>query len=546
MRNYFEFVRSEAGPLKKGIVLMTVAAGVANGLAVASAINTASKIKPGSLHFAEFFLFTSLIALFWYCKRYSINESTKLVENVVRHLRLRILGKLKTTDLLGLEAIDKGIFYSALATDAATISQATMVAVNAVSAGVMLTFIVIYIAAISLKAVLISVAIVSFIVLIYLRTEKEIASSLKKAVACENTFMDNLDGLLKGFKELKLNRRKYQDFSEQELTAVISDSTGRRIDAGLRLNVTILLSQSFLLFSISGILFLLPQLDQSQISLIPKLIALIIFTADPVGNLAMAIPAISRAEAAIDNIRKLEGLIDQGQSEKERIANAQPVEELSWSRIGLEELFFEFPRKENGRPFHVGPMSLEFHRGEITFIVGGNGSGKSTFLKVLTSLYPAGRGRILLDEREITPENKASYRNLFSTIFSDYYLFKRLIGIDPPGEERVSSLLAQMELGNKTAIENGTITNRELSTGQKKRLTLIVSVLEEKPVMIFDEWAADQDPVFRKFFYEVLLPELKAQGKTIIAVTHDDKYFSAADRIYKMEYGGCVPYLHGT
>lgn len=545
MKNYFEFVRGEAGHLNKTMVMMTAVAGIANGLAVATAIHTAGKLQPGSLHFREFFLFTSLMALFWYCKRYSMNESTRLVEEVVRILRLRILGKLKTTDLLGLEAIDKGIFYSALAMDATTISYSTTLAVNAVSSVIMLTFIVIYIGVMSTKALFISVGIVSFMVLLYLRNEKQIAASLQKSASCENTFMDNLGGLLNGFKELKMSRRKYQDFSEGELGKVIDSSTNQRVEAGLRLNVTILLSQSFLLLSIGGILFFLPQLDKSEIPIIPKLIALLIFTAGPITDFAMAIPAISRAEAAINNIRTLEGLIDLGQSRNEQICDEQGVEMLTWNKIVMEDIFFQFPHKENGRPFTIGPMHLEFHKGEITFIVGGNGSGKSTFLKVLASLYPLNSGHIRLDDTEITPYNKASYRNIFSVIFTDYYLFKRLIGIDQPDNHLVETLLSRMELTDKTSIEDGMITNRNLSTGQKKRLTLIVSVLEDKPVMIFDEWAADQDPVFRKFFYNVLLPELKAKGKTIIAVTHDDNYFHAADRIYKMEYGRCVPYVHG-
>ncbi len=542
MKSYFEFIKTEVGRINKTMVLMTITAGIANGLAVATAIQTAGKLKPGNLHFQAFFLFGSLMALFGYCKRYSMNESTKMVEGVVRIIRLRILNKLKTTDLLGLEAIDKGIFYAALASDATTISNSTTIAVNAVSSMIMLTFVIIYIGVMSMKALLISGGIVSLMILLYLRSEKQIAESLRKSTLSENTFMDNLGGLLSGFKELKMNRRKYQDFSRSELNAIIDATTDLRVDAGLRLNVTILLSQTFLLLSIGGILFFLPQIDKSQIPIIPKLVALIIFTAGPIGDFAMAIPAVSRAEAAITNIRTLEGLIDLGQSQNERICDEQPIAELPWSRICLDNISFQFPSRGNGRPFSIGPLDLEFHQGEITFIVGGNGSGKSTFLKVLTSLYSPASGHIRLDDTEITPYNKASYRNIFSTIFTDYYLFRRLIGIDQPDPELVRTLLSRMELADKTSIENGVITNRELSTGQKKRLTLITSVLEDKPVMVFDEWAADQDPMFRKFFYDVLLPELKAKGKTIIAVTHDDNYFYAADRIYKMEYGKCVPY----
>ena len=524
------------------MVLMTVTAGIANGLAVATAIHAAGNLKEDSLHFSTFLLFSSLMALFWYCKRYSMNESTKIVEDVVRIIRLRILDKCKTSNFLSLESIDKGIFYSALATDASTISQSTSMAINAVSSTVMLVFIVLYIGVMSIKALAISVAIISLMVLLYLANEKRIAASLQKSASCENNFMDNLGGLLNGFKELKMNRRKYQDFSKKELHSVIDSSTDLRIDAGLRLNITILLSQTFLLLSIGGILFLLPHIDKSEIPIIPKLIALIIFSASPISDFAMAIPAVSRAEAAINNIHTLENLIDRGQSQSEQICEEQPIEELPWDKIFLDKIFFQFPAGKNGRAFSIGPLDLELHKGEITFIVGGNGSGKSTFLKVLTSLYSPTNGHILLDKDPITPYNKASYRNLFSTIFTDYYLFKRLIGIEQPDNELIRSLLTQMELVDKTSIQDGEITNLDLSTGQKKRLTLIVSVLEDKPIMLFDEWAADQDPVFRKFFYDVLLPELKNKGKTIIAVTHDDRYFYAADRIYKMEYGQFVPY----
>lgn len=521
---------------------MTVTAGVANGLAVATAIKAAGELKPGELHFQTFLLFTSLMALFWYCKRYSLNASTRMVEEVIRTLRLRILGKLKTTNLLGIESIDKGIFYSALATDAATISNSTAMAINAVSSSFMLVFIMGCIAFMSIKALFISVGIIGLMLLLFLRNEKRIAKSLWQSTLSENRFMDNLGGLIDGFKELRMNRRKYQDFSREELEAVINSSTDQRIDAGLRINVTILIAQSFLLIAIGGILFFLPQIDQSEIEIIPKLIALLIFTAGPIGDFAVAIPAIARAEAAINNIRTLEKLIDKGQSRNEKICEEHDIKEIAWDKISLNEVLFQFPVKENARSFGIGPIDLEFNRGEITFLVGGNGSGKSTFLKVLTSLYSPNSGHIRLDDAKITPYNQASYRDLFSTIFTDYYLFKRLIGIDQPDDERVYALLSQMELADKTSIEHGEITNRELSTGQKKRLTLITSVLEDKPIMIFDEWAADQDPVFRKFFYDVLLPELKAKGKTIIAVTHDDNYFYAADRIFKMEYGQCLPY----
>jgi len=542
MKNYINFIREESGAIKKSMILMTSIAGIANGLAISTAIHTAEKIKPGELHFREFLMFCSLMLLFWYCKRFSMNESTKMVEKIISSLRMRILGKLKTTNLVNFESIDKGVFYSSLSEDASTISASTNLAVNAMSSAVMLIFIICYIAILSIKGLIISLGIIALMVLMYLRNEKKIAELFKKSTVAENTFMDNLGGLLLGFKDLKLNRRKYKEFNKCELEDVITESADHRVDAGLRMNITILLAQTFLLLAIGGMLFILPQFDSDNVDIIPKLIALLIFASAPISDFAVAIPAMARAEAAINNIRYLEELIDEGQSRSEKIADEQAIRDLKWDTISLNDVSFQFPHKFNGRPFKIGPVNLEFKKGEITFIVGGNGSGKSTFLKVLTSLYSPESGTICIDDTEIDAFNKASYRNLFSTIFSDYTLFRRLLGIDMPEDSLLNELLKKMELAEKTTIEAGAITNRDLSSGQKKRLALIVSILEDKPVMVFDEWAADQDPVFRKFFYDNLLPELKAKGKTIIAVTHDDKYFYAADSIFKMEYGKFIPF----
>ncbi len=69
---------------------------------------------------------------------------------------------------------------------------------------------------------------------------------------------------------------------------------------------------------------------------------------------------------------------------------------------------------------------------------------------------------------------------------------------------------------------------------------MIIALLENRPLLLLDEWTADQDPQFRLFFYTQLLPKLKSQGKTIVLINHDDRYFSTADRVIKMEYGQII------
>ena len=171
------------------------------------------------------------------------------------------------------------------------------------------------------------------------------------------------------------------------------------------------------------------------------------------------------------------------------------------------------------------------------FIVGGNGSGKSTFIKLLTALYEPDSGSIRWDGEQVTAANVGAYFGLFTVIFSDFHLFDRLYGIDPVDTTALRRLLFEMQLDHKVSFSDGRFSTTDLSSGQRKRLAMVVARLENRPVCVFDEWAAEQDPEFRKHYYEVLLPQLKAEGRTVVAITHDERYFHVADKVIWMEEG---------
>jgi putative ATP-binding cassette transporter len=242
----------------------------------------------------------------------------------------------------------------------------------------------------------------------------------------------------------------------------------------------------------------------------------------------------------VKNIYELEQQIDK----KNQFFVKPPMASISqFQEIRVEKMTLHYTDKKGQPLFSVGPLNLTIKPGETLFIVGGNGSGKSTFVKLLSGLYYPVTGCIYLDNKEIDYTNYQEYRELFSIIFTDFYLFDKLYGLPTIDKERVKTLLQMMELDNKTNyLEAGKFSNINLSTGQKKRLALVVALLEDRPIYLFDEWAADQDPHFKKYFYEIILKNLKQQKKTIIVVTHDDKYFETADRILKMEYGQLVEY----
>jgi putative ATP-binding cassette transporter len=209
----------------------------------------------------------------------------------------------------------------------------------------------------------------------------------------------------------------------------------------------------------------------------------------------------------------------------------------------MRDVVFSYMDKSSEAVFRVGPLNFTLHSGDIVFISGGNGSGKSTFLKLLAGLYEPDSGELLLDGVRVDDTNRDAYRALIAAIFVDYHLFQRLYGIADPGPGEINRLLTQFRLTDKTRLTGGEFSTLDLSGGQRKRLALIVSLLEKRPILLLDEWTADQDPDFRRKFYDELLPDLKQAGETVVVITHDDRYLAELDlpaRKLRMDEGRFV------
>jgi putative ATP-binding cassette transporter len=216
----------------------------------------------------------------------------------------------------------------------------------------------------------------------------------------------------------------------------------------------------------------------------------------------------------------------------------QAEEGASFSRLELKGIVHSYHREQEDSHFVLGPLDLTFHPGELVFLVGGNGCGKSTLAKILAGLYVPEAGEIRLDGRLITDKNRDEYRQLFSAVFADFYLFENLLGLNRPNVDvQAGEYLELLHLQHKVKVRDGILSTTAVSQGQRKRLALLTAYVEDRPFYLFDEWAADQDPYFKGVFYTQLLPELKSRGKTVLVISHDDKYFDVADRIIKMDYG---------
>lgn len=359
------------------------------------------------------------------------------------------------------------------------------------------------------------------------------------ARAGEDELQKHFRGVVEGAKELRLNRQRRAQVHGLRLSGA-ADRVARLKTRALGLFWVADGANSVLFFLfVVGILALRPSLGLDA-QVVSGFVVVLLFIKGPIEELAGLLPHFSQAKVAFVRIARLSAEFRQ---ERQSAASgpmpcAPPV-----SHIELRQVRYRFDAPEaGGPPFEVGPIDLRIQRGETVFIVGGNGSGKTTLIKLLLGLYPPAEGQILLDGVPVTDQNREDYRELFSAIFSDYHLFDELIPRGPDQLRAAEEMMVRLEIAGKVRLADGTFSTTDVSTGQRKRLALVHALLENRPVMMFDEWAADQDPGFRSVFYRELLPELKRQGKTLIVVSHDDRYFGVADRVVRMSGGLLADY----
>ena len=256
----------------------------------------------------------------------------------------------------------------------------------------------------------------------------------------------------------------------------------------------------------------------------------------PLQMIMNSAPGLARARIALQNIQELGITLSHSASPE---ASADPA--LLTDRsvcLQLCNVTYSHRGVDSLDEFTVGPIDLTIAPGELLFITGGNGSGKTTLAKLLVGLYTPDEGELLYNGERISDQNRDSYRQLFSAVFSDFFLFESLLGLEPAQlDDRAREYIHSLRLQDKVRVKDGVFSTTALSQGQRKRLALLTCCLEDRPVLFFDEWAADQDPSFKEFFYFTILPGLKAQGKTVIVISHDDRYYGVADRIVNLESG---------
>lgn len=345
----------------------------------------------------------------------------------------------------------------------------------------------------------------------------------------------HFQGLLHGTKELKLHRERRAAFFNESLepTADSIKQNGQKADAIH--SITSGWGQLLVFILIGLLLFAGPSLRQIDQQTLTGYSLIVLYMMTPLEVLLSLIPTLGRANVALVKVDQL-GLSLESQVKED--IEAPVAQHAGYKSLELRNVTHTYRREGIEESFVCGPVDLSFNTCEIVFLTGGNGSGKTTLAKLLTGLYSPESGDIRLNGELVTDANRENYRQLFSTVFSDFYLFDTLLGLDGPDlDARTQYFLSELQLTHKVNVIERKLSTTELSQGQRKRLALLTAYLEDRPFYVFDEWAADQDPYFKETFYLQLLPELKARGKTVLVISHDDRYYYMADRVIKLDYG---------
>jgi putative ATP-binding cassette transporter len=455
-------------------------------------------------------------------------------QTAVFALQLRLSRQILATNLRQLETIGFPRLLALLTEDIQAISEAVAVVPVLVINCATLLGCMVYISWLSwqvLGLVLVLTGIASVSCRWFLVKGRDV---LAIARGHQDRLFSHFRALVEGIKELKLHARRQQAFTDEEL-ATTATQLRRTNSQGLSYFAVLDSWGKFIyFFAVGVVLFLLP--NWMDLSAETRFGYVITFTylLGPMETLVNKLPFIGKANVALHRIQTL------GLSLAKTNCSVEPhgAPPSSWQRLDLKAVTHTYRTEKDDTDFTLGPIELTLYPGEILFIIGGNGSGKSTLAKLITGLYLPQNGEIWLDDQPIDDQNRNWYRQHFSTIFADFFLFERLLGLEAQGcDVQAQRYLEKLHLEHKVSIHAGHLSTTDLSQGQRKRLALLTAYLEDRPIYLFDEWAADQDPSFKDIFYHQYLQELKARGKAVIVISHDDHYFQVADRIVKLNYG---------
>lgn len=483
------------------------------------------------------YVFIGMVLLSFFTNYFFQNYMVELTNSILYRLELSILDKTHNASFNSFEKVGPDRIYSSIS-DARILSRVPETFVAILNAGVTLICCLVYLFGVSLLGGITVLALMVSLLLFYLYRNRQIDRNLNKVRDLQDGYYKSIRELLIGFKQIRVSTRRNKNLFDNHIMANRdkAKALSNSVSKGYVINE---LTGVYSWYVILGfIIFALPlfyQVDKVQMT---SYITTVLFMMSPVAQLLMFVPSYTQFRISLNRINKLDS---------ELVPDAVPVDlalvpDRKFDSIRFENLVYSY-NASDASAFKVEIDNLELRKGEVVFVVGGNGSGKSTFINLLTGLCKADSGKVFINGEESDWEKVSLFSNNMAVVYTDQYIFEE--NYDEfdisEGNPRVNNLIDFVNLnGVLKRKENNTWFKMGLSKGQRKRVSLLLALLEEKPILILDEWAAEQDPRNRRLFYTEWLPAIKKMGITVIAVSHDDDYYHLADRVVKFNYGRVV------
>ena len=524
-----DFLKREGIDQFKSLIFLSLSVALVSTLMVAMINKGASLVADDKPITIYFFAYLILLGVFWFVARRSNKKNVTHSQFLIHKFVMRTMKMVLQTNLINFEKIGATRILNSVGKDAQTLSGTIPLLIGSVTSISIVIFLIIYTAFISITAFIILTVVTLIIFLITSKALMKSHNSIMEAWKQEVGFFAIYNDFLFGFQEIKLNKDRAKSIAE-DFIALSKKTAKNKADALVEITNFFSFLQTMLYILIGIMIFIVPILSTHFSKDILEIATTTLFLVGSLSATIQTIPSLSQGNVAAKQVLDIEEILKRGLNNEVK----QYQFDKDVKSIELRDAVFKYDNKEK---FQLGPINFKFSKGKIYFVRGSNGSGKTTLLRLLVGLYSPEKGGVYINGQLLKNNLKTSYQNLFAVVFNDSHLFSKLYGISDESLEQLSDLISMMELNHKVEVKNKIFNTLDLSTGQRKRIALMVALMEDRNFIVLDEWAADQDPVFRKKFYNKILPSLKKQGKTVIALTHDDAYYDTADEIIKLENG---------
>ena len=534
----FDFFRDEVKADYRPLLALLVCSGLANASLLIFINLGAEYAFSESIKLVLLAGYVVALLVYVLAQRYTLDKAIAAVEAGLAEMKVRLFNKLQQKELAFIEQHHHMSDFASLVKDSNLLAQGTTQFILAIQNAIVVLIASIYLAFLSVTTFYLLIGALLVALPFYAANIRKSRHCLQSSTQQESSFLRHIQAMLQGFTLLKLDDAEATGLAQSTQSANQQASTSR-LAFNTHMVENIIFSNAVFYVFLWVIVFILPMFISEHQALLYSIISTLLFIMVPLLMLVVVVPMLARTTQNLSSLYALEKKLDQAPSVACLVADQSSVVS-TFKSLALHNVSFQYLNPQQQSLFSAGPFNLRLQAGELVFLVGQNGSGKSTFLKLLSGLYVPHGGTLLLNDQPVAAVERTALHELFSPVFADFHLFDELYGISDQQAAEVAFWLREMQLEAVTRFDGRRFSHTRLSTGLCKRLAFVVAVSKQRPICLLDEVAADQDPAFRQHFYHHILPLLKQRGHTVILVSHDHDYWSCADRVIRFEQGQII------